>query len=128
VLIDLIVRPDFADSVRFIGDRRAFRALGEAIRTGQEACLVGSEWGPLWVIVTTTVGDSPAVSLVRSDEHRPVLWIDGTESGLGLLADNIVDLSESDPPVHWHMEWFEGHFFLQPSSIPCVFELLATQP
>jgi hypothetical protein len=125
VLINLKIRSDY-EAIRVIGDGQAFEALGEAIRKGQQACLVESDWGPLWVIVRTSDADSPSVSLVRSDEPHPVLWIEGSESGLELLTENLLGLSRSDPPYHWHMEWFEGHFFLKPSSIPCVFELVAT--
>jgi hypothetical protein len=124
VLAELFVSGDFGEAIRVSTSPDALRVLSHLIRAGTGELQVESEWGQMRLIV----GSSAEPRLLRFclDRDHLVLSIIGQQRDLDLLALNLEGLADAVAPYHWHLEWFDDHYFLDGTSTPCVFELAAT--
>lgn len=48
------------------------------------------------------------------------LVVSGAPQFLGVFAENVQGFQAAPPGEHQHVEWFEGHFYLQEGSLPVV--------
>jgi hypothetical protein len=96
VLSGLVVL-DFGSSIGIDGNQAAFFELGELVRSGEATVTVDSDWGPFRLMVRTLPGSQPSGSLLRFNDGVETLTFQGTTSGLELVAENLIELSEVAP-------------------------------
>ncbi len=72
-------------------------------------------------VSSVRVGESEnsLVQIMYADESNELL-VSGGRDYLQILADNVAGLIGADPGSHQHIEWFEGHLYLDAESIPVV--------
>jgi hypothetical protein len=121
VLGQMFASSDFGESIRIVATKSSIRELAMLIRLGGGEARLESEWGQLRLVIE--ISTDPRRLRFCMDREGAVLSVFGQQHDLELLALNLEGLSEADPPYHWHLEWFDEHYFLDPISTPCVFEL-----
>jgi hypothetical protein len=110
MLTKIVVSGDLAGSIRLDGDPCPGLA---------------SESGDSVRVSVRFVPEQTRLAVCYSATTRE-LSVEGPVKFVELLAENIDDLANASPPHHWHLEWFDGHFFLEEGSTACVFELVAS--
>jgi len=102
------------------GSSAALRNLAESFRTA-----TGNATS--WQVTSAGPDEVHVISVRRTDSLVQIryssgaLSIEGAQSKLDVLADNIEYVAFSDPnSAHIHVEHHEGHPYLAPGSIPLV--------
>lgn len=69
------------------------------------------------------IEDTPGQSVIFNVTKDNFLRISGDRRKIDILAKNVESFArESDDNQHSHEEYFPGHFYLAPESLPVVFE------
>jgi hypothetical protein len=69
------------------------------------------------------VEDAPGQSVIFNVTKDNFLRVAGDRRKMEVLAKNVESFAkESDDDQHSHEEYFPGHFYLAPESLPVVFE------
>jgi hypothetical protein len=110
--------------VAVVGTRVELESLASLISAGNGEAICSPEipTGPYdrrlgSVMVHTEPGRSVVLNVVNGE----TLLIGGDSAKLGVLAKNIQELTRfGKANEHLHVEYFPGHFYLGPESVPTV--------
>ncbi|MEH1031564.1 hypothetical protein V6W11_27825 [Micromonospora profundi] len=106
-----------AEGVDVAGARADLWHLADLVESGGELSLAPSAHPRHLRGVLIEVTHGP---LVIGVYDRSYLSIHGGAESRSLLADLLRDVATMDDGGHVHLEYFEGHHFLAPGSVPLI--------
>jgi hypothetical protein len=120
--------------VEIAGSRSELSEIASWIRNQRSPiAIVNSEQNPAPYtnnVAVIVIQESASEKVVmRVDHDAASLHVSGSSKLLHCLADEIRELAtDAEPGYHLHLEYFDGHFFLGPGSVPVVVQLDAEGP
>ncbi|MGV9213825.1 Imm32 family immunity protein [Micromonospora sp. RB23] len=106
-----------AEGIDIVGARAELCHLAELVASGGELSLAPSAHSRHLRGVLVEVTQGPVVIGV---DGRHYFSIHGGAESRSLLADLLRQVANMDDGGHVHLEYFEGHYFLAPDSVPLI--------
>ncbi|WCN83254.1 Imm32 family immunity protein [Micromonospora sp. LH3U1] len=106
-----------AEGVDIASDRADLCHLADLVASGGELSLAPSAQPRR--LRGVLIDETPGPVAIRVDD-RGYLTIHGGAESRSLLADLLRDVADMDDGGHVHLEYFEGHHFLSPDSVPLI--------
>ncbi|MEU4782461.1 hypothetical protein [Micromonospora sp. NPDC023633] len=106
-----------AEGVDIASARADLCHLADLVASGGELSLAPSAHPRhLWNVVIKVTQGPVAIGV----DDRSYLSIHGGAESRSLLADLLRDVANMDDGGHVHLEYFDGHHFLAPDSVPLI--------
>lgn len=110
------------------GERQEIGALAEVVLLGNGRIVVDKVDNPAPYDVSLSdirVFSGQGLVVWSVDEAADLVAISGDPSNLRILSENLLGLATHGiPDEHQHFEYFPGHYYLDPTSVPVSVELL----